>query len=100
VWVKQCPGRWYSALNSCLQSQLQWRFKIKLLNKDGVFIQYWLTLALTTIPENSGNLDRVSRLVQVRIALAAVVLQVLYANPYGGFWICTLWVYTMFFAKR
>jgi len=31
---------------------------------------------LTTIPENSGNLDPVSKFVQVRKALAAVALQV------------------------
>jgi hypothetical protein len=35
-----------------------------------------LALVLTTIPENSGNLDPVSKFVQVRTALAAVALQV------------------------
>jgi hypothetical protein len=33
-------------------------------------------LALTTIPENSGNLDPVSEFVQVRKAPAAIALQV------------------------
>ena len=50
--------------------------KIKLLNEDGAFVEYWLALALTTIPENSGNLDPVSKFAQVRKAPAAVALQV------------------------
>jgi len=50
--------------------------KIELLNKDGAFVEYWLALLLTIIPENSGNLDPVSKFVQVRIAHAAVALQV------------------------
>jgi hypothetical protein len=37
-------------------------------------MEYWLALAHTTIPENLGNLDPVSKCVQVRKALAAVVL--------------------------
>jgi hypothetical protein len=49
---------------------------MKLLNKNGAFIGYWLALALTTIPENSGNLDPVSKFVQVRNAPEAVSLQV------------------------
>jgi len=59
VWVKQCPGRCYVALNGRLPWQLQRLFKIKLQNKDGDFVEYWLALALTTIPENSGNLNPV-----------------------------------------
>jgi hypothetical protein len=51
-------------------------FKIKLLNENGAFVEYWLALALTTIPENSGNLDPVSKFVQVRKAMEAVALQV------------------------
>ena len=38
---------------------------------------YWLALALTIIPENSGNLDPVLKFVQVSNAPAAVVLPVL-----------------------
>jgi len=76
VWVMQRPGRCYGALNGCLPWQLQRLFKIKLQNKDGAFVEYWLALALTTIPENSGNLDPVSKFVQVRKAPAAVALQV------------------------
>jgi hypothetical protein len=76
VWVMQCPGRCYGALNDRLPWQLQQLFKIKLLNEDGAFVEYWLALALTTIPENSGNLDPVLKFVQVRKALAAVALQV------------------------
>jgi hypothetical protein len=37
---------------------------------------YWLDLVLTTIPENSGNLDPVSNFVQVREPPAPVALQV------------------------
>jgi len=76
VWVKQRPGRCYGALNGCLPWQLQRLFKIKLQNKDGAFVEYWLALALTTIPENSGNLDPVSRFVHVRKVPAATVFQV------------------------
>jgi hypothetical protein len=76
VWVKQRPGRCYGGLNVRLPWQLQQLFKIKLLNEDGAFAEYWFALALTTIPENSDNLDPVSKFVQVRKALAAVVVQV------------------------
>ena len=47
-----------------------------LQNKDGAFVEYWLALALTKISENSGNLDPVSKFVQVRKSPAAVALQV------------------------
>jgi hypothetical protein len=50
--------------------------KIELLNEDGAFFEHWLALALTTIPENSGYLDPVSKFVQVRNASAAVAVQV------------------------
>jgi len=76
VWVKQRPWRCYGALNGRLPWQLQRLFKMMLLNEDGAFFEYWLALALTTIPQNSGNLDPISKFVQVRNALAAVVLQV------------------------
>jgi hypothetical protein len=55
---------------------LQRLFKIKLQNEDAAFVEYWLALALTTIPENLSNLDLVSKFVHVRKALAAVALQV------------------------
>jgi hypothetical protein len=76
VWVKQCAGRCYGTLNGRLPWQLQRLFNIKLQNEDGAFVQYWLALALITIPENLGNLDSVSKFVQVRKTLAAVALQV------------------------
>ena len=75
VWVKQCLGRCYGTLNGCLPWQLQRLFKIKLQNKDGAFVEYWVALALTSISENSGNLDPVSKFVQVRKAPSAVALQ-------------------------
>jgi len=76
VWVKQHLGRCYGALNGCLPWLLQPLFKIKLLNKDGAFVEYWLTLELTTIPQNSGYSDLVSKFVQVRKAPSDVALEV------------------------
>ena len=78
VWVrvKQRPGRCYGALNGRFPWQLQRLFKIYLLNEDGAFIVYWVALALTTIPENPGNLDPISKFVQVRQSPAAVTVQV------------------------
>jgi hypothetical protein len=74
VWAKQRPGRCNGALNGHLSWQLQRLFKIKLLNDDGACVEYWLALAVTTIPENSGNLDPVSKFVQVIKAPAAIAL--------------------------
>jgi len=76
AWVKQRPGRCYGALNGRLQWQLQRLFNIKLLDEDGTFDEYWFALVLTTLPENWGNLDPVSKFVQVRKAPAGVALQV------------------------
>jgi len=76
VWVKQRPGTFYGALNGRLPWQLQRLFKIKLLNEDGAFDEYWLALPLNTIRENSGNLDPISKCVQVRKAPAAIASQV------------------------
>ena len=76
VWVQQRQGRCYGVLNGRRPWQLQRVFKIKLLNEDGSFFEYWLALALTTIPENSGNFDPVSKFVHFRKALAAIALQV------------------------
>jgi len=72
VWVKQCPGWCYVALNGCLPWQLQRVFKINLLTKNGTFIQYWSALALTTIPESSGNLDPVWNKIERRNIPAAI----------------------------
>ena len=58
-------------LNGRLVWQLQRQFKIKLLNENRAFVEHWLALVLTTIPEKSGNLDPFSKFVQVRTALAA-----------------------------
>jgi hypothetical protein len=76
VWVKQHSERCYGTLNGSVPWQLQRLFKMNLLNKDGTFIEYWLPLALTTIPENSGNLDPILKIVQVRKAPASVTLHV------------------------
>jgi hypothetical protein len=76
VWVKQRPERCYGALNGCLPWQLQPLFKTKLQNENGAVVEYLLALALSRVPENSGNLDPVSKFVQVRKAPAAVALQV------------------------
>jgi len=65
MWVKQLLGRCKGALNGRLPWQLQQLFKITLQNKNGAFVEYWLALALTTIPANSGYLDPVSKFVQV-----------------------------------
>jgi hypothetical protein len=43
-WVKHRLGRCYGVLNGCLLSQLQQLFKIKLLNDDGAFDEYWLAV--------------------------------------------------------
>jgi len=74
--VTQYLGRCYGTLNGHLPWQLHWLFIIQLLNKDGAFVQYWLALALTTIPENSGKLDPSSKFVPGTNAPAAVALQV------------------------
>jgi hypothetical protein len=74
--VKQSPGRCYGALNGRLPWQLQQQFGIMLLKEDGAFVEYWLAMALTTMPGNSGNLDPVSKFVPVRKVPAAVTLQV------------------------
>jgi hypothetical protein len=76
VWANQRPGRCYGTLNVRLPWQLQQLFKIKLLHEDGAFVEYWLALALTTIPENLGNFDPVLKFVQVRKAPTAIALQV------------------------
>jgi hypothetical protein len=76
VWVTQHPGRYYGVLNGHLPLQLQRLFKIKLQNENADFIEYWLALALTKIPETSSNLDPVSKFVQERNAPVALGLQV------------------------
>jgi len=66
VWEKQCPGMCYVTQNGCIPCQLQRLFKIRLQNKDGAFVPYWLAVALTTIPANLGNLDPILKSVQLR----------------------------------
>jgi hypothetical protein len=52
---------------------------------DGAFIKYWLALALTTIPENKGNLYPISEFVQVRKASVAVPFQVVSMGNIVGY---------------
>jgi len=49
---------------------------MKLQNEDGAFVEYWLAPALMTTPEDSGNLDPVSKFVQVTQPPAAVSWQI------------------------
>jgi len=76
VWVMQRLGRCHGALTGRLPWQVQRLFKIKLQNTEGDFVEYWLDLVLTTIPETSGNLDPVLTCVQGRNAPATVALQI------------------------
>jgi hypothetical protein len=62
VWVMQRSGRCYGELDGHLPWQLQRLCKIKLHNEDRAFVDYWLAMALTTIPDNTSNLDPVSNL--------------------------------------
>jgi len=55
----------YGTLNLYPRWQLQQLFNIRLVNKDGAFVDYWLALALTSIPENWGNLDPIWKFEQV-----------------------------------
>jgi hypothetical protein len=49
---------------------------MKLQKKDGAFVEYRLALALSTIRDNSGNLDPGLKLLHVSKALANVALRV------------------------
>jgi hypothetical protein len=68
-------GQWWQLLR---------RFKIKLLNEDGAFVECWLALALSTRPENSCNLDPISKFVPVRNTVAASGFQVFCAGNIVG----------------
>jgi len=61
--LKQCLGFGYCTVNRRLPWQLQRLFIINLQNNDGAYVEYWLALVHTTMPENSGNLDPVSKFV-------------------------------------
>jgi len=76
VWAKQPPGKCYGELNGHLPWQLQPQFKFMLQNKNSAFVEYWLALALTTILENSGNFDPVSKFVQMINTASTLALQV------------------------
>jgi len=68
--------RCYGAQNGRLPWQLQRLCEIKLLKEYRAFVEYCLALALTTQPQNSGNLNLISTFVQVRKAPAPVALHV------------------------
>jgi hypothetical protein len=73
---KASPAKCCEALNVHLSWQLQWDFKMKILNMVGSFVEYWLALALTILHDNLGNLDSVSKCVHVGNPLVAVALKV------------------------
>jgi hypothetical protein len=76
VQVKQHPGRCYGALNGRLPWHQRSLFKINHQNEDRAFVEYWLALVLLTIPANSGNLDPVTKFVEVNKEPEPVGLQV------------------------
>jgi hypothetical protein len=58
-------------------------FKLKVPNYDRNYVEYWIALALT-IPENSGNLDLVSKFAQVRLAPPATMYKIFTAENIIG----------------
>jgi hypothetical protein len=66
VWVKHPLPRSYCTLNLRPLGQQQLLLKIKRHNNDAAFVDYWFALALTAIPEQSVDLDPISKLVQLR----------------------------------
>ena len=75
LWVKQAPGRCYGVQKWRLLWQLQRLLTIKRQHVDGAFINYLEGLGLTTILENSSNLDPFSKFEQVKKAPAAIALE-------------------------
>jgi hypothetical protein len=65
----------YRVLNGQLPWQLERLFRNNLLNKDTAFVECWLALLLTTMPDNLGNLDPFSTSVKVTIAPVPIGLQ-------------------------
>jgi hypothetical protein len=76
VWVKSHTGRFDDTLNGLISWQLQQVLQIKWLNVDAAFVGCWLALLFTPLPQNSENLDSVSKFDQVRKALAAIALHI------------------------
>jgi len=72
----QRPVSCWGALDGRLPWQLQWLFKITLQNEDGALVEYWVAQPLTTIVENSGNLDPVLKFLQLIKAWASIFLHV------------------------
>ena len=67
VWVRQRPGPVYGALRGRLPCQLLRLFKLRFRNDGGIWVDHWMAFALTTVAENSGNVDPISKLAQVRV---------------------------------
>jgi hypothetical protein len=53
-------------------------------NYDRKYVEHWIALALTTIPENPGNLDPVSKFSQVRLAPPATIYKIFTAENIIG----------------
>ena len=67
VWVRQRPGPVYGALHGRLPCQLLRLFKMRFRNDSGCWVDHWMAFARTTVVENSGNIDPISKLAQVRV---------------------------------
>src|SRR6266404_1433650 len=62
VWVRQRPGPVYGALHGRLPCQLLRLFKLRFRNDGGYWVDHWIAFARTTVAENSGNIDPISKL--------------------------------------
>jgi hypothetical protein len=76
VWVMHRPGKCYGTLTVCLPWYVLQLFKITLHKEDVAAVESLLAQALTSTPEDSGNLDPISKFVHVRKAPTAVSIHV------------------------
>jgi len=75
-FLKPCPGRCFGALHGWRLGQPQQLLKSTVQNQNGAFVEFSIDLVLTRIPENTGNLNRISKFKLVKTALAAIALLV------------------------
>jgi hypothetical protein len=68
VWVQQSLRKIYGSFNGRLPWQLQRLFKLNVYVAEGEYVEYSLALAGKTVPENSGNLEPVSKCAKVRLS--------------------------------